>query len=859
MSRWCHGACCSACSRKPPPLNAAVLDVFSAGMRFTTAADLLRTLTTGRSFSTKDKQFRVTVEGGEAHLEFAYSHRSDVSFVTALSVRATEDLRKLLEDLLKPTVGTVSQRTGGTAEKVGRNDPCPCGSGRKFKRCCLLRTIPPTPRDLTFTETSNNEVVIALVAEARGNPAVLGDAGYWDELGVALASAGERDRAREAFEKALALDPAHPPAIMNLAAVLDSLGDLERALQLLDGLRSSEPRYYAIRGNVLQTLGRHQEAIECYELAIAGEPNFDLPYIRIQESLRAERSPLQEHWLRRAVEAVSDSAAVAVQYARFLYLAGRLDELEDAAWIDELTSRVGRLDLIGGGADEPAQIIEAQLWRACGIAMRTDSVERLRDAMALLRAHGAVSRFCEPAKALMVTAANLGCEELVEEAFGAFCERCRETEEGRTQYQYHLGVAYLKRDQWLSAMEHFGEVLRLRPAHLSALQGYSWALDKLGRVDEAIQAADQLAELDAEYPWVHFNRGYLCGRRGLLGRARELFKRQLQSTPGMPQALESLAILQVREGECDQAEATWAKWRAAVEERGERHENGEDDFSPERRHSKFAQLVAFARPRVGGKAYELEVKDFNEKVAPRLGIEAAISPKTYPLEEVLRLLAQDARDESQRVEVERYWKMQLRGDLSPLLAQLQRELPEWEWLPTEAKDALLEADRRLSDGRAHDFAPEVILYGKAVEIALKVKVFDSYKAKARLEPELARHVEAASQERFKQAHSFVRFIEKGQFLEFGAMVHALRLAGGRTGRTLYLLEKLNAFFTERLRLDERLSAEFLSRCDELTELRNRAAHATSCARDAAVRARRLAVEGLRVLSAAPLGNGVSPP
>ncbi|MET0644341.1 MAG: SEC-C metal-binding domain-containing protein [Candidatus Binatia bacterium] len=21
-------------------------------------------------------------------------------------------------------------------EKVGRNDPCPCGSGKKYKRCC---------------------------------------------------------------------------------------------------------------------------------------------------------------------------------------------------------------------------------------------------------------------------------------------------------------------------------------------------------------------------------------------------------------------------------------------------------------------------------------------------------------------------------------------------------------------------------------------------------------------------------------------------------------------------------------------------------------------------------------------------
>ena len=23
-----------------------------------------------------------------------------------------------------------------TAPKVGRNDPCPCGSGKKYKRCC---------------------------------------------------------------------------------------------------------------------------------------------------------------------------------------------------------------------------------------------------------------------------------------------------------------------------------------------------------------------------------------------------------------------------------------------------------------------------------------------------------------------------------------------------------------------------------------------------------------------------------------------------------------------------------------------------------------------------------------------------
>ena len=31
-----------------------------------------------------------------------------------------------------------------TQHKVGRNAPCPCGSGRKFKKCCLLQTGPRT-------------------------------------------------------------------------------------------------------------------------------------------------------------------------------------------------------------------------------------------------------------------------------------------------------------------------------------------------------------------------------------------------------------------------------------------------------------------------------------------------------------------------------------------------------------------------------------------------------------------------------------------------------------------------------------------------------------------------------------------
>jgi preprotein translocase subunit SecA len=28
------------------------------------------------------------------------------------------------------------QRVQRTGDKIGRNDPCPCGSGKKYKKCC---------------------------------------------------------------------------------------------------------------------------------------------------------------------------------------------------------------------------------------------------------------------------------------------------------------------------------------------------------------------------------------------------------------------------------------------------------------------------------------------------------------------------------------------------------------------------------------------------------------------------------------------------------------------------------------------------------------------------------------------------
>ena len=68
--------------------------------------------------------------------------------------------------------------------KIGRNQPCPCGSGRKYKRCCWPRDraarVPATPAELSqgyhWAETDLDRLsnsVVRLVDEGRLDEAEL--------------------------------------------------------------------------------------------------------------------------------------------------------------------------------------------------------------------------------------------------------------------------------------------------------------------------------------------------------------------------------------------------------------------------------------------------------------------------------------------------------------------------------------------------------------------------------------------------------------------------------------------------------------------------------------------------------------
>jgi SEC-C motif-containing protein len=66
------------------------------------------------------------------------------------------------EDEFDFEAGDAGSRTSGTVvnplRHVGRNDPCPCGSGKKFKKCCLNVLPAPTAVSETVSENLDDEL-----------------------------------------------------------------------------------------------------------------------------------------------------------------------------------------------------------------------------------------------------------------------------------------------------------------------------------------------------------------------------------------------------------------------------------------------------------------------------------------------------------------------------------------------------------------------------------------------------------------------------------------------------------------------------------------------------------------------------
>jgi len=94
-----------------------------------------------RSYAQRDPVVEYRLEGSEMFDNMISAIRDDtVKIILSVQIRTEQDLERKQEN--KPTFaggasdGSVTQAPVKKGKKIGPNEPCPCGSGKKYKKCC---------------------------------------------------------------------------------------------------------------------------------------------------------------------------------------------------------------------------------------------------------------------------------------------------------------------------------------------------------------------------------------------------------------------------------------------------------------------------------------------------------------------------------------------------------------------------------------------------------------------------------------------------------------------------------------------------------------------------------------------------
>ncbi len=142
---------------------------------------------------------------------------------------------------------------------TGRNDPCPCGSGKKYKKCCQTAETPASIPEVAPSSITANHYVAYLVNE-----------------GGRLRLLAQYDAALEMLNEAIALEPKFAPAHFNRGMVYYSMKKLEpmyRDFRKAEALAPYLPEIYLKMGAPFIHLQDFDNAIRVLEKAIRQNPN----------------------------------------------------------------------------------------------------------------------------------------------------------------------------------------------------------------------------------------------------------------------------------------------------------------------------------------------------------------------------------------------------------------------------------------------------------------------------------------------------------------------------------------------------------------------------------------------------------
>lgn len=193
---------------------------------------------------------------------------------------------------------------------VGRNEVCPCGSGKRYKHCHgAPSTQPPTAASASATPLSTQQrMAIAVSAHQRGDAAA----------------------AEAIYREAIAREPGNSVAQHYLGVIEYQRGALAAALPLLEASTAAvrdEPEFHNNLGLAYAASDREADAIAEYRAALALKPDHAVAWNNLGLALQATNDVTgATDAFRRAISIKPDFAHAHWNLALVLLLAGRFEQ-----------------------------------------------------------------------------------------------------------------------------------------------------------------------------------------------------------------------------------------------------------------------------------------------------------------------------------------------------------------------------------------------------------------------------------------------------------------------------------------------------------------------------------------------------
>ncbi len=346
--------------------------------------------------------------------------------------------------------------------KISRNHPCPCGSGRKYKKCCLIQPQPALREevDRLFTQAGLAQVQ------------------------------GDLKRAGELYAAVVSGDPCHAGARHRLGAMAIAANRLEEGGKLIGEAIALDPSvalYHCDLGVAFHHSGRFEEAAAAYHRAIDLQPDFADALANLGGVLFSLERPEEALPHLEKVLAGKPSHAIAhTNLGLVLHALGR--------------SREGMYHARKGAELAPHSLLAV---RSC--AAMLVGLGRTREALPYCRQWAALT----PEDPLALQAVANGCRGTDPQEAGRLYWKVLQLDPGSYAAANNLGLCLAQAGYDAAAVPLYRRVTELRPDWAMAWSNLGEALRNLGEGEAALESHERALALDPTNGKVRWNRA-LC-------------------------------------------------------------------------------------------------------------------------------------------------------------------------------------------------------------------------------------------------------------------------------------------------------------------------------------------------------------